>query len=125
MHGPIPDDLSPEQEAELHQILQGLRDDLVSQIEDGGDAAATVDLDQPIGRLSRVDALQQQKMAKEQRRRQELRLAQVRQALKTFDEDEYGNCRSCEEPIGYPRLKARPESPFCLGCMSSIEQRRG
>jgi len=120
-----PDELSPPEEEELCKALRSLQEDLQRQLEESGDATATVDLEQPIGRLSRIDALQQQKMAKEQRRRQELRLAQVKQALKVLDDGEYGSCRRCEEPIGYPRLKARPESPFCLECMTSIEQSRG
>ncbi len=119
------EELSPEQEEELHRALRDLQDKLQHQLDEASDATATVDLEQPIGRVSRIDALQQQKMAKEQRRRQDLRLAQVRQALKVLDDGEYGYCRRCEEPIGYPRLKARPESPFCLACMSSIERRRG
>jgi DnaK suppressor protein len=85
------------------------------------DATATVDLDQPIGRLSRMDAIQQQKMAVEQRRRIELRRGQLRRALGWLEDGGYGYCRRCEEPIGFRRLKARPETAFCLGCRSSIE----
>jgi len=125
MEDDSPDELSPEQEQELDVLLRSILDELERHLDEASDATATVDLEQPIGRVSRIDALQQQKMAKEQRRRQEVRLAQVKQALKVLDDGEYGYCRRCEEPIGYPRLKARPESPFCLGCMSSIERRRG
>ncbi|MCK5912686.1 MAG: TraR/DksA C4-type zinc finger protein, partial [Desulfuromusa sp.] len=34
----------------------------------------------------------------------------------------YGECRMCEEPIGYPRLQVRPESPFCLECQKQAEK---
>ena len=49
---------------------------------------------------------------------------QIAAALKAFDDDSYGDCRTCGEPIGYKRLKSRPEAPFCLACQSARERRR-
>ena len=69
-----------------------------------------------VGRLSRMDAMQQQAMANATRRKAELRLAQCKRALSAFDREEYGLCRKCEEPIGYRRLAAKPEAPFCVEC---------
>ena len=34
-------------------------------------------------------------------------------------------CRRCEEPIGYKRLSARPESPYCLDCQDEIDRKHG
>jgi DnaK suppressor protein len=115
------EELSAEQEEELRVDLQRLLGEHDVTLAKKSDATATVDLDQPIGRLSRMDAIQQQKMAVEQRRRIELRRGQLRQALGWMEDGDYGCCRRCEEPIGFRRLKARPESAFCLGCRSSIE----
>ena len=82
--------------------------------------AAVVELDQgAVGRLSRMDAIQQQQMADAQKRRNELRLQQIAVALADF-EDEYGWCKKCGEPIGFARLKARPESPCCVTCMAAL-----
>lgn len=117
------DELTQAQLALLRARLTALQTELEGHLGGESDRTATVDLDQPIGRLSRMDAMQQQEMAKEQERRIKLRLGQVKQALATFDEGEYGACRRCEEPIGWPRLSARPESPFCVSCMASIEAR--
>ena len=71
-----------------------------------------------------MDAIQQQKMVEANRQRAAIRLKQVRAALRAFSSDEYGLCRRCEEPIGYARLKAQPEGPFCLDCQRSSEVRR-
>jgi DnaK suppressor protein len=81
-----------------------------------------VDLDEPIGRLSRMDAMQQQKMAQASRRATRMRLDQVGAALANLAAGEYGLCRVCEEPIGYKRLKARPETPRCLECQRKSER---
>ena len=75
------------------------------------------------GRIPRVDAMAQQKMAAATRQRQQLRLQQVSAALRALDEGEYGVCRRCEDDIAWKRLQARPESPICVDCQSELEQR--
>lgn len=104
---------------DLHRLLATL-----TQTASEADALTrTVELDQgAVGRVSRVDALQAQKMAQAQQRRNELRRKQVLVALQAVDDGLYGDCKVCGEPIGYPRLKARPESPACIGCMADLER---
>ena len=121
--GEIPDDLKAEQLTELHGDLLAIRDELEDSLALSRDSAQTVDLDQPIGRLSRMDALQQQSMVKAQRDRFEQRRGQVLAALRSFERDEYGECRRCNEPIGYRRLKVRPEAPFCVACREELEKK--
>ncbi|SIO17014.1 transcriptional regulator, TraR/DksA family [Parasphingorhabdus marina DSM 22363] len=54
---------------------------------------STVELDQQsVGRLSRMDALQQQEMAQAEARRRTSDLARIDQALLRMEEDEYGWC---------------------------------
>ena len=115
------DELTDAQLAELQSDLLTLSDELRSLLVATVEAASPVDLDQPIGRLSRMDAMQQQQMVEAQRRRAELRIKQIAVALNTYDEEEYGWCKKCGEAIGYPRLKARPESPCCVPCMREVE----
>jgi DnaK suppressor protein len=112
-----------DQEAE---ILRKQLVELVAELEDklsaSADTTAPVVLDQSsVGRLSRMDAMQQQAMAKATRQRAQLRLTQCKAALSAFDRDEYGFCRKCEEPIGYARLSAKPEAPFCLSCQRGAD----
>ncbi len=65
----------------------------------------------------------QQKMAQAGREAMALRARQVRAALERFSDGTYGACLSCEENVGYGRLKARPETPFCIACQTRREQR--
>ena len=57
------DGLTEEQRASLRLALETLAAELGSAHEASADGAATVELDAPIGRLSRMDAIQQQRMA--------------------------------------------------------------
>lgn len=120
------DELTDAQLAELHADLLALRDTLLRTLGTMDEHATTVELDQAaVGRLSRMDAIQQQQMADAQKRRNALRLKQVHVALQTVEEDDYGFCKVCGDPIGYRRLKARPESPACVSCMAELERTGG
>lgn len=119
-----PDDLSDEQREALHTALIVLTKDLARSIEASRQGSKPVKLDQSsIGRLTRMDAIQGQQMAKASLRNMELRLNLAEQAIKLIGQDRYGLCRRCEQPIGYLRLRARPETPFCLICQSEYENR--
>lgn len=115
------EDLTDDQRDELHTALIQLRSALQATMRTTLELAQTVVLDQSsVGRLSRIDAIQQQAMATAQQQRSEIRLKQIAMALKTFEDDSFGECKKCGEPIGYRRLKARPESPCCVECMAEL-----
>ena len=114
-------ELSPEEIKMLQNELLQLQQDLQALLDSTTESVQTVDLDQPIGRLSRMDAIQQQKMAKANRAAHQLRAKQVVVALSAIESEEYGFCRLCEEPIGFKRLQAKPEAPFCVGCQAKKE----
>ena len=119
------DELTEAQTATLKTQLLALRVELERHISVGAESAETVDLDAPIGRLTRVDAMQRQQIAAETMRRQGVRLAQVRAALTRVEHgDLYGLCTRCEEPIGLRRLSARPEAPICMDCQRTQERVR-
>ena len=116
-------DLTNEQLTELEADLKALASELRGAIAATEEAVKPVELDQPIGRLSRMDALQQQSMTRATRQAAELRLRQVESALLRVDEGEYGMCLECEELVSFERLKARPEAVLCILCQSSRETR--
>ena len=85
--------------------------------EDTRDARRPVELDQQsVGRLSRIDALQDQAMAQGQSRRRGAREGLIHAALARMDEGEYGRCVECGEPIAPRRLDLDPAVPTCIGC---------
>ncbi len=115
--------LGEEERRVLRSHLSGLHSDLKASLAAGEQASKPVDLDEPIGRLSRMDAMQQQHMAAANRRACELRLAQVDAALRRLDAGRYGTCLTCEEEIGFARLQVRPEAALCIDCQSERDER--
>ncbi len=79
-----------------------------------------VELDQTrVGRLSRMDALQNQAMSLEAERRRKIELQRIEASLKRIDEGEYGYCLSCGEQIPLQRLELDPTLPTCVDCAAS------
>lgn len=112
--------LSESEIAELHTELLRLQTQLQAQL--SGEQSSTVVLDQQkVGRVSRIDAIQQSQMDQANRSQAKQRLQQVNMALAALDAGDYGYCKQCDEDIGYPRLKARPETPLCLACQQKLE----
>lgn len=85
-------------------------------------AAETVELDQSkVGRLSRMDALQQQAMAQASSEAHRQQLIKVHRAMQKIEEGEYGYCDECGESIPFERLQIQPESDFCVKCLQELE----
>jgi DnaK suppressor protein len=118
------EELTESQLRQLESLLQELQEQLRGAIDTGADTVKPVLLDQAaVGRLSRMDAMQQQAMAKATRSQLELRLTLVRAALRNLElNDDYGDCRECGECIGFKRLSVQPEAPFCLSCQTAKER---
>ena len=95
-----------ERRAKLQQLLVG-----------SADSAAVVELDQSCqGRLSRIDAMQGQEMARATRARWEHELTRIEGALQRMENDEYGDCFVCGEPIPLRRLQNDPSVTRCVEC---------
>ncbi len=104
-------------------LLIEQRDALLSVAESSEEAAKPVQLDQArVGRVSRMDAMQQQAMAQESDRRRTLELQRIRAALERIEAGDYGYCLSCDEPISPRRLHVDPAATQCIGCASRAER---
>ncbi len=83
----------------------------------GRDGQKTVALDQQsVGRLSRMDALQQQAMARATATRRAQMRQRITAALARLDEGEFGYCLGCGEDIAIKRLELDPTVSTCISC---------
>jgi len=106
----------------LRMKLLDLREELQVLAQTANASAQVVELDQArVGRLSRMDAMQAQAMSQATGRRRELMLKKITAALARMDEDDYGLCRSCDEPINPKRLEYDPTAILCVSCAERSE----
>ena len=102
--------------------LIALRDELAATAEAAEEAARPVELDQTLmGRLSRMDAMQGQEMAKANQQRRQLQAKRIEVALQRIEDGDYGLCRQCDEAIDPRRLAFDPTTLLCLACASANE----
>ena len=103
--------------AEFKIALEQQQEELEALREVSAEGRDPVTLDQQsVGRVSRVDAMQQQAMAQAQERRRGHELVRIEQALTRITEGEFGYCLECGEEIPVKRLKIDPAAALCVHC---------
>ena len=103
---------------EIKLIIIDKLNQLALEDEKNKSASETVALDQQsVGRLSRMDALQQQAMAKAVDLRRQIEKKALEDALKRIARNEYGECIDCGEFMEFERLKVKPSVLKCSECM--------
>lgn len=99
--------------------LGALKTELEEQSDQSSGSRAPVELDQQsVGRLSRMDAMQQQQMAAAQERARRRDLARIEMAERRLAEGEYGYCIDCGDEIADKRLAIDPMAEKCIRCAS-------
>ena len=111
--------MTDDEKLQVKEVLEGLVSQLSLQVKQPNESA-TIELDQPIGRLSRMDALYRQGIAQKNLHMTKVRLKEVKDALLRIDDEEYGICENCGEKIPFRRLMARPESRWCVRCKEKL-----
>lgn len=118
--GPLVHDeaMEPDTEAARRRLAEK-KLDLESMSALSEEARAPVTLDQQsVGRLSRMDAMQQQAMAEAQERARKRDLVRIEMAERRLADGEYGWCGDCGEAIPDKRLEIDPMAEKCVRCAS-------
>lgn len=89
--------------------------DRLAALSEEGRAPVTLQQD-AVGRLSRMDAMQQQAMAQAEERRRAAERSRIRAAMARLDEGEWGYCATCGEEIAEGRLRNDPSVAQCVRC---------
>jgi len=112
------DDLQPLIDRLLPKMRAELADLKASSAQTSSDRKP-VELDQQsVGRLSRMDAMQQQAMAAAQEARRHGRVRALEAAIARLDSGDFGWCADCGEFIGEKRLELDPVIMKCRDCAS-------
>jgi DnaK suppressor protein len=108
--------MTPEELASIKNKIDSRIGELTSILETDTEDTKPIEPDVSIGRLSRLDSMQMQQMALEQRRRQQAELQKLKDALKRMEDGSYGTCMMCRQPIAPARLDAQPDAILCINC---------
>jgi DnaK suppressor protein len=97
---------------ELQRTLRRLERSMKT---DGAPAPREID-QSTVGRLSRIEALQNQGLVRNLQERERVKFDEVLQALGRLDDGTFGRCTGCRSTIEYNRLLVFPETRTCSGC---------
>ena len=69
-----------------------------------------------IGRVSRMDAINNKSVLEASLRQAESKLRNLKRVFSQIGSEEFGICLKCKQPIPLGRILIRPESLFCVNC---------
>jgi len=102
--------LAEEIDAQLQEA-----DDTIGHLREAVKAVAP---DNALGRLTRMEAIGDQNVAKAKLSQLQERRDKLKQALKRLPAENYGICAVCKNPIAMDRLLALPEARVCMTCFN-------
>ncbi|MEX2169067.1 MAG: TraR/DksA C4-type zinc finger protein [Pirellulales bacterium] len=106
----------PSFHSEAERTLRELEAEIVQRIHGNEASTESPQMNSAVGRLTYIDAYQQEQMSLHARRQLQARLSTVREALQRVRAGTYGSCTRCGGSITQERLEYVPETPFCTGC---------
>ena len=72
--------------------------------------------DDAIGRISRMDAINNRSVNEATLRQTERKLQSLKRVLSMYGTDDFGRCIKCRTQIPIERILFRPESLHCVNC---------
>ena len=106
----------PKNQDAYRKILQDSLEEIEDYLAKTEESAEAVSPDKSLGRLSRMEAMQDQQLMLEARRRKKMQKVAVQSALQRIDNGQFGTCIFCGNLIPEERLEVAPESSSCVNC---------
>ncbi len=85
-------------------------------VEEYRELTKPVEPENAIGRISRMDAIQNKSVTEAALRKTREKLEKLEYALTKVDEDDFGICANCKQPIPLGRILIMPQSRTCVAC---------
>ena len=101
------------------EIKQKIRDEITKtegRIEEYKEITKPIAPDVAIGRISRMDAINNKSVNEAALRQAEEKLQSLNRVMQQAGSDAFGKCLKCKKPIPLGRILARPESLYCVNC---------
>lgn len=90
----------------------------LKKIEDYRELTKPIAPENAIGRVSRMDAINNKSINDVALQKAELKLNNLKVALSKIDDIDFGLCRKCNQAIPLGRLLLMPQAAMCVNCSS-------
>ena len=96
----------------IKEQISSINDDIVELTE----LTKPISLDNSIGRLSRMDAINNKAINEKALRDKKQTLQKLNRALERYEDGKLGICLMCSQEIPFGRLKFMPHTTRCVNC---------
>ena len=110
--------MDPEKRNNFQKLLSEEIGKVQAEVKELKELTQPIAPENAIGRISRMDAINNKSVNEAALRNTENRLFMLQKALGKSDGDDFGICIRCKERIPEARLLRRPESMMCVRCAS-------
>lgn len=110
--------MTPAERAELRLRITESITSTEREIADLVELTKPIEPENAIGRISRMDAINNKSVNEAALRQARTKLEKLRVALGKCDDDNFGTCTRCGADIQMGRLLFMPESQLCMRCVS-------
>ena len=110
--------MKPEEQEKLKELIHSKVARLKRQIKDLKELTKPIEPDCAIGRVSRMDAINNKSVNEAALLKKQNQLKGLHLALEDIDKDDFANCIVCGFEIPIQRLFIMPESRKCTNCAS-------
>jgi len=108
--------MNTEEKDILRQKLVKARERYTRRISQLTEDTAPVAPDCSIGRVSRMDAINNKGVSEAALANARDKIRDIEESLARIDTSDFGKCKSCNAQIPLKRLMAMPESLYCMKC---------
>ena len=108
--------LSPDEKIEINERIISKMNDIGERIEEYKELTKPIPPSVAIGRISRMDAINNRSINEAAMRQLEKQLHGLELALKRLGEDRFGRCVGCGENIPIGRILLMPGAIRCVRC---------
>ena len=98
--------------------IESLISSLQNEIMDLEELTKPISPENSLGRITRMDAINNKSVAEASLRNRKRNLGKLRVANVKIEEEGFGICKSCKKVINPKRLLLMPESEECVRCAS-------
>lgn len=108
--------MNPSEKKKLKSTIIEKIEELEGRLKSLIEATKPMGLDSAIGRISRMDYINNKTIDEANIRTSETKLKALKHWLEIYDTDKFGKCARCGNEININRLLFLPESTRCIHC---------
>jgi DnaK suppressor protein len=108
--------MTSKQKEDLRTMIEKKLEETRSTIVELRESTKPMGLDSAIGRVSRMDYINNKSIAEGELQKAEDRVKALERWISLYDSDQFGKCSRCGQEINFNRLLLLPESTRCISC---------